>query len=465
MPVSDQAAVSRASELLEKQKAAREQHLDPVRRYWKGRQPLPAVIPSSAPSEVREMARIARVNIVDIVVGSLVQSLIVEGYRAEQPESDASDAEMVDATLPVWDTWQANRLDKRQAGIHAAAVAYGTGYSVVLPGTNGPVVRGVSPRKMTALYEPDAPDWPVEALERVTQQRLNYYDGEAIYRLVRNGDQFEHAETQPHSFGVPPVVRYQPEDDLDEDDEPTSEAPVGRRSANPTGIGVLGQVAPLVSLQDQIDLITFNLLVAQHYSAFRQRYAIGWVDANEQKAVETAASQMWAFKDHPDDMRLGEFEQTDLSGYIESREASLKHAATLSQTPVHELVGELVNMAAEALAAAEAGRDRKVDLFKTSLGESHEQQFQLIGLATGVDIPDDAQMVWRDTSARSFPAIVDALGKLAQMLGMPPQELWERVPGFTQQDIRRMKAVAEQGDAFAGLEDLLRRQTEDAPTG
>jgi hypothetical protein len=37
-----------------------------------------------------------------------------------------------------------------------------------------------------------------------------------------------------------------------------------------------GQVAPLMPIQDQIDLTTFGLLVAQWYGAFKQRWAIGW---------------------------------------------------------------------------------------------------------------------------------------------------------------------------------------------
>jgi hypothetical protein len=49
------------------------------------------------------------------------------------------------------------------------------------------------------------------------------------------------------------------------------------------------------------------------------------------------------------------------------------------------------------------------------------------------------------------------------MLGIPPQELWERVPGATQQDIERWKAAAQEGDSFKMLADLLERQG--APAG
>jgi hypothetical protein len=195
---------------------------------------------------------------------------------------------------------------------------------------------------------------------------------------------------------------------------------------------------------------------------------VGWTPGSKAEKMTAAASQMWTFDENPDDVRIGEFAETSLDGFLRSREAVLKYAATLSQTPVHELIGELVNLSAEALAAAEAGRDRKVMLAKTSLGESHEQLAQVIGDLQGVEVPDDIEVVWRDTSARAFGAIVDGLGKTAQMLGVPPDMLWDRIPGVTRQDVLRWKARQAEGDAVGQLTSLLDKQaaaTAPAPSG
>lgn len=255
-----------------------------------------------------------------------------------------------------------------------------------------------------------------------------------------------------------PVVRYMNELDLDIDDEVSR---AGQTFGQRDDMLTFGEIAPLMPLQDQIDLTTFGLQIAQHYGAFKQRYIIGWVAKTEQEALKTSASQVWMF-DRPaqgdDSMKVGEFAETNLGGFIESREASLRHMATLSQTPVHELTGSLINLSAEALAAAEAGKDRKVEERQAIAGESHEQTMSLVGRIIGVDVPDDAQVVWRDTSARSFAATVDALGKLATMLQIPPQELWERIPGVSRQDVERWQAAAGQGNAFADLTTLLDRQ-------
>jgi hypothetical protein len=448
VPLTSDRVVEQAA-ILRRYHEAEKLQLDEIRSYWKGQQALPAVIPAASPREMRTMAKIARVNVCSIVVDTLAQSTFVDGYRTEQDDEDAA----------VWSIWQANRMDARQSGIHRAAFAYGTSYAVVLPGDPVPVIRGVSPRNMTAVYGEDQ-DWPMWALERLGAGLWRLYDDEAAYYIadkptvpghLKSNQGFEFIETREHGLGVTPVVRFLDEDDLDADNDIT------------TDTMTRGQIAPLLPLQDQIDLTTFGLLVAQWYSAFRQRWIIGWTADSETDKLNVGASRIMTFDRNPDEMKVGEFDQTDLKGYIESREASLRHAATLSQTPVHELIGELVNLSAEALAAAEAGRDRKVGERKTLLGEAHEQMFWLLGQIANVEVPDDAQVVWRDTSARAFAATVDGLGKLAQMLGIPPQELWERVPGATRQDVERWKAAAENGDSFQVLADMLERQAATPP--
>jgi hypothetical protein len=428
---------------------AEREKLDILRRYWKGRQKLPAVIPSGTPGEVRVMQRSSRVNVMPIVINSLVQSTFVEGFRTKGDEDNAN----------VWSAWQANRMDARQSAIHRAAYAYGAAYAVVLPGDPEPVIRGVSPRSMTVMYGEDQ-DWPVWALERCGNGLWKLYDDKAVYyvRLDDKVDKGEFIESRRHDLGVCPVVRFLDEADLDDEDE------VDAADGNQQDVPTFGQIAPLMPLQDQIDLTTFSLQIAQHYSGFRQRYIIGWAGKTEQESLKVGAQRIIAIDADPDDngegggVKIGEFGQTELKGFIESREATLKHAATLSQTPVHELTGSLIQMSAEALAAAQFGRDRKVDERKTNLGESHEQTFWVVGKAKGVEVPADAEVKWRDTSARAFAATVDALGKLATMLNVPPQELWERVPDTTKQDIERWKEAAQRGNSFDDLSGLLDRQ-------
>jgi hypothetical protein len=432
------------------------ERLDVVRRYFKGVQARPIAIPTGSPREVVVMARSSRVNIMPIIVNSLVQSMFVDGYRAKLESDNAA----------VWDAWQANQMDARQTAITRATFEFGTAYVTVRPGEEYPRIDGKSPRAFTALYGDD-PKWPIAALERLGNGLWRLYDESAFYYIKLGNfaspdDEF--ISSEEHPYEVTPAIRYVDEEDLDADDEPEPAPESFSLNVNETRPPLRGQVTPVMPIQDQIDLTTFDLQIAQHYGAFRQRYIIGWTAKSEEEAVKAAASKLWSFKDAPESVKLGEFEQTDIKGYIDSREASLRHAATLSQTPVHELTGQVIQMSAEALAAADAGRDRKVNERQTVQGESHEQMLALVARGMNVEVPADAQVVWRDTSTRTFAATIDGLGKIAALLQVPPQELWERIPNVTRQDLERWKQAAEQSNSFDSLTALLERQAKPQTT-
>lgn len=406
---------------------------------WNGLGPL-RWLPSDAPMEIRRLAALSRVNFLKYVVNAGTQVMYVDGYREPKAADDQ----------PSWEVWQRNGMDARQVGVHRAALAYGASYVTVLPGDPVPVIRGVSPRKMTAVYGEDD-QWPELAIER----RRSATKSTNLWRLYDDAntwwvesDESDDARSmrvvkrQAHDVLHVPVVRFLPT--IDDDDV------------------IEGEVEPYIPLQDQINITTFGLLVAQHYSAFRQRYILGWIADTEEKRLQAGASKLWTFDDP--DTKVGEFGETDLKGYIDSREATLRHLATLSQQPAHELLGQLANMSAEALAAAESSRFRANTMRQVVMGESWEQVLNLAGEIGGQGPADPTAYVrWRDMEARSLSQVADALGKMATMLGIPVQELWERIPGVSQQEVERWKAAAKEGDAFAQLTSMLERQAAPAP--
>jgi hypothetical protein len=204
--------------------------------------------------------------------------------------------------------------------------------------------------------------------------------------------------------------------------------------------------------------------MAQQYAAFRQRWVTGMappIDENGNPMEPFKARVDGLFVAEDADTKFGEFGATDLKGYLDSRESTIQHIATLSQVPPYHLLGKLVNLSAEALAAARDGLDRKVGERESLFGEAWEQTLRLAGLAAGDEAAWEdtaAQVVWRDTSARSLAQTVDALGKLVTMLGVPPQELWEKIPGVTQTDVGRWKLAAHEGDAMNRLNGIIEKQ-------
>lgn len=451
--------VLKTAETLLRLREREQPRLQKISAYMRG-EASSVYVPRGARQEYRWLLKRAKVNVLPLVVTVVAQSLYVDGYRPAGGDENTA----------AWEYWQANRMDARQHGLHRAALKYGIAYAVVLPGDPTPVISPKSPRRMTAFYgDPVDDEWPEYAVEETTRETVNgrvrvvrLYDSTHRYQLeqeLRSGGRLRLVGApEEHGLGVCPVVRYLNGEDLDGDD------------------CIRGEVEPLIEMQDQLNATTFNLLMAQQYAAFRQRWVTGMApvfdqDGNPIEPFNASVSRLWVAEDP--DTRFGEFGQTDLSGYLSSAEATIRHIATVSQTPPHHLLGQMANLSAEALAAAEAGLQRKIAERKSSFGESHEQTLRLASLAAGdrrgwEDV--HAQVVWRDTEARALASTVDALGKLAQMLQVPPQELWERVPGVTQTDVARWRAAAqkaaEDADAMSQLNRLLERQMssgEEAP--
>lgn len=434
MPLSNEDAVAVAKALMEQCNGERSR-LDRLLEYRRfgvakygalsdGRL---AGLPVGVPQEVRTLAKISRVNLLAYVVTSRVQDMYVEGFQSSTSPDN----------VPAWGYWQANGLDARQVGVHRAALTFGAAYAVVLPGSPAPVIRGVSPRDMHVAYDDDDL-WPEYALWKRGSKRWRLLDAEAVYE-VQDGDRgLEVVAVAPHPAGVCPVVRFRETNDLD--------------------VEVQGVVEPLIELQDQINITSFGLHVAQHYGAFRQRYIIGWLADTEAEALKTGASRLMMFEDSPGDVQVGEFSQTELRGYIESREASIRHLATVSQTPVHELMGQFVNLSAEALEAAKASHHAAVAENRVAAGEAWEQVLRLASDLGGTTVSDDASVVWRDTTLRSLKEAAEGLGLLVERLGVPAKALWPRIPGTSQHELERWAAMAEEPGAFDNLVATLERQ-------
>ncbi|WP_289008937.1 phage portal protein [uncultured Thermomonospora sp.] len=457
MALSVEQAVDTAKRLLEIREGE-QRRLNKIAAYMRGRQDS-VYVPRGAQQEYRWLIKRAKVNVLPLVVTVVAQALFVEGYRPEKASQNAK----------AWEYWQANRMDARQHGLHRAVLKYGVAYAVVLPGRlDGrpmPVITPKSPRRMTAYYEdPVEDEWPIYAVEVKKENLPNgkcrkvvrLYDDEARYSLVTDEDDkglLQPAEPEwvaEHNLGVCPVVRYLNGDDLDGDEE------------------VIGEVEPLFDMQDQLNSTTFGRMMAEQFAAFRQRYVSGMVIEGEEgrpKAPFAAAvDRLWVAEDP--DTRFGEFEQTDLSGYLRSAEETIRHIATVSQTPPHHLLGQMTNLSADALNSARDGLNSKVAEKQSVFGESHEQMLRLASLAAGDRdgwLDTAAQVVWRDTQSRSLAQTVDALGKLVQMLQVPPQVLWERIPGVTQQDVKRWLAAAAQADPMAQLNAMVERQMNGLP--
>jgi hypothetical protein len=430
-------AVNRAKKLFGKWQTERER-LDVIDLWYRWHQE-PVRLPRNATPELRGLADLSRVPWLSLVVTTVAQSMYVDGYRSKLDDPSAEDT---DPNSP-WHVWMANGMDQRQIAIHRAALAYGYSFASVLPGENflgepEPVIRGISPRKMYAAYDdPASDDWPMYAL-KVEEDGDDFichlFDDQLVHEIhVDNiGENFSYAGSVKHGLGVVPIVRYCNELDLD-----------GRTP---------GEVEPHIGLARRINKTAYDRMLTQHFSSWKIRTVAGLAEPDTEEAANRKKLQLrqddLLVAEDPD-TKFGTLDETPLEGFISAWRSDIEALAAVSQTPTHELTGQLANLSAEALAAARASLTQKVVERQKSFGRSHAQALRLAAMISDADEyarDPSGRVTWQDMEIRSISQAVDALGKAATMLGIPVKALWGRIPGVERSDVEEWAKMAMEGD-------------------
>lgn len=386
-----------------------------------------------------------------LAVTVLSQILYVEGHRDSGSRENSS----------TWDrVWQPNGMDARQSAVHRGALRDGVSYTTVMPGVQSLTgekmakIRGHGAKNFYAGYiDPGNDEWPVYAFRADEQTndngsvvwRVEMFDDERVTYLSFDGTDAEYISHESHGIGVCPVIQFPNVLELDGHTD--------------------GEVVPFIPIAARIDQTTFDRLIVQRDGAHRVRWATGLMkpptDAEARAEADLLRMNDILVNSSPDG-RFGTFDPTDMKGYIEAREADVKDLSALEQIPAFYYLGQISNMSAEAVAAAEVMLKRKGKERQHNWGERHEQELRL-----GAHILGDtaaagdfsSQCKWADLESRSLNQVADALGKLATMLGLPWQMLVDRIPNWTDSDTQvaagLMEEARQQAQADAEMQAAL----------
>lgn len=419
-------------------------------------------LPRKSTPELRQLAELSKVPWLQLVVTGTAQAMYVDGYRSRLDPAGPSDGQIQqssDQLSPPWRTWMANGMDRRQIAVHRAALAYGYSFVTVLPGEDPltgdemAVLRGVSPRKMYALWEdPAEDDWPQYALRMIEQRGrdeylMHLFDDTGVHTLSvgESGTKVAYqGRPQVHDAGVCPVVRYANMLDLD-----------GRTP---------GEVEPFIPVAARINKTAYDRMLTQHFNSWKVRTVAGMSEPDTDEEANRTRLKL-----RQDDLLIAEdkdtvfgtLDETRMEGFIAAHRADVETLAAVSQTPTHELTGQMANLSAEALAAARASLNQKVTERQKSFGQSHAQVLRLSAALVGEDdyaTDITGRVTWQDMEIRSMSQAADALGKMVQMLGVPPTATWARVPGVEKADVEEWKRLLEEGDPVTRLQVQLERQ-------
>ena len=357
-----------------------------------------------------------------------------------------------------WGAWERNRFSRLQHSIHHAANGYGYCYGKAMPGTIGGERRArltaVDPSHALTVYADDLEDeWPMYALHgrpAGNEWVMKLYDDEFEYfvRVGASGDEVDFIEWRGHEVGVCPFVRYAPFTDL---------------KGQP-----VGEVEPFINLAKRLNKNVHDRLLAQHYNSWKIRTVSGvdlgkglkeptaestveeWAEYRaevERRRIKLSQSEMLVARDP--NTKFDTLDETPLDGFVRVDESDQKTLAAVSQTPITAFA-ELSNVSADTIAEIRNGWAQKVTVRRDGLGDAHAQLLRLAAHIEGDEAAAQdfrARITWQDMQVRSLAQAADALGKLTQMLGVPPEALWSMVPGAETADVDEWKALARRGAA------------------
>ncbi len=375
-------------------------------------------------------------NWMALVVDAAEERLHIDGFRVG--DESAGDK-------PAWEIWQRNSLDADSELLHRDALVTGRGYAMVWYGTDGAEITVEEPTDVIVAYQAGSRRTREAALKAWTDEwtgrvYANVYLPDAIWK-------FE-APAPGEGVGVE-SVRWTPRAGDEMVANPLKVVPIVEFRNRPrTNGSARSEIEDVLSVQDQINKLVCDMLVASEFAAYPQRYAAGIEpdvdpDTGEEKPpFKAAIDRVWTTGDP--ETKFGQFAAADLGNYVKAIENRVQSLASRTRTPPHYLLGQSGSFpSGESLKATETGLVAKVRSKARHFGESWEEVMRLAGDVEekdGLSAAIGAEVIWRDPESRTEAEHIDALGKLRVMLNVPLEQLWADA-GYTPQQIGRFRSM------------------------
>lgn len=412
-----------------------------LHRYWCGNPHVPHGNRKMREA-YRRLQKMARTGFANLVVEAVLERMKIVAFR-----SGASGTDNVDQR--AWDWWQANCLDADSGLVHRAAVTMSRSYVIVGTDPDEPkqaLVTGEDPRQVIHESMPGRRRKVMAALKTYWDdvnscQRAILYLPEKVWYYVSTPD--VNRETNRTQLWLAANWQVDLSDPLYPNGwgtNPFGEVPVVPFVNRPDLAGNgLGEFEDVRDILDRINTVVLDRLVISAMQAYRQRYATGVSPVDDQSAPESmfdpGADLLWTVEDEK--AKFGEFNVTDQTPIIKAVEQDVQYLAAITRTPPHYLLAAITNASGDALATAETGLVSKLIEREIEFGESWEKVYRLAGKVVGTDIPNDAEVVWKDPQFRTM-ADLAAAGVQFMTAGVPWRTRMGLI-GFTPSQVIRLE--------------------------
>lgn len=421
--------------------AGRQKYAKKMRCYYSGEHPL-ASLTEKARSGFQRLLEQARSNYVGLVVDATAERLQVDGVRIG--DSEIGDPE-------AWRIWQANNLDADSDLLITESVKCSRSFMLVAPNPDDPktpIVTGEDMTQAIVAYEPGGRRRRAAGLKAWEDD----WTGELMATVYLPGGIYKFRAPKPTRglISKPKWTAREVDGEVWPAPNPLGVVPLIEMQNRPDLLGdCMSEIEDVLDIQDRINKTLIDRLMAQEFSAFRQRWMTGYEVPTDESGqpiepFKAAVDRLWVIED--DNVQVGEFQATDISPYLRAVEADVKDMAARTRTPSQYLLGAMVNISGDALKAAESGLVSKVKQRQRPFGEAIEEVVRLYLKAAGDDRDLSAiEVIWHNPEFRTEGELVDALLKMST-LGVPHEALWERW-GASQTEIAQWREQRDQAAA------------------
>lgn len=321
--------------------------------------------------------------------------------------------------------WIAAGMEGRQPALNRDVCENGLSYLLTFPDEHGGVfMRHLKAVKTFHTFEDpwdDAPEYVVTKVREAkpgrdkSRELTRIFDATAMYDVYGDPARPDKIITTEHGLGVNPVALIQ-SGFTDDDDNPVSPVKIGQEA--------------YVRLVDA----GFTLQMVQRYGAFPQKWQTGGViatDENGNALIRPSVDSMLHNKDY--EARFGSFPAADIDKVVTAVDEQFEELTAILQIPPHYMLGKVVNISSDALAASEAGFQRKIDGIRRSMSLGFDHAFKNAAAILGHESDDFAPIGWQDVATRSLGSGADAATKLIAQ-GADPELAFQLVPTWSRAD-------------------------------
>lgn len=391
-----------------------------------------------------------RDNWCDLVVDAVEERCNLEGFRIGKSNT---------ADESAWGIWQREGFDAESSIGHTEAFIYGRCPVSVLPDesqADRPRLRLESPLQTIVLRDPSEPLRRIAGVKVWTVENARFatiYDAAEVRRF-----------TSP-STGTDWQLRDDPGGPHRGDDVPMLELVNRPRLLRRHGASELVNVIPL---QDAVNKLVADMLVASEFGAVRQRWATGLELEEDEAGVpkapfKVAADTLWTTEGK--EVKFGDFDTTDLANFATAIELVVQHIASQSRTPPHYFYLSGQFPSGESIKSAEAGLVGKARRRARHFGQTWEDAIRLALAIAGepVDAATPIETIWGDFENRTDSELADAMTK-HKALGVPDEAIWHRL-GYSAAEVSRFRALRSADALRSRLAGQPPAPPEPGPTG